>query len=135
MSQKAGFDMKYIFMRYPEGKFKAVTLSYDDGQYHDVRLAQTLDKYGLKGTFNLCSKRIGQTEPSRRLTVEEVKEHLLSKGHEIAVHGEDHISPVLSRPTKAIQDQQVLQDLGMDMDQEKDQALVWYFLRHHHPRE
>ena len=96
--------MKYIFMRYPEGKFKAVTLSYDDGQFHDIRLAQTLDKYGMKGTFNLCSKRIGQLEPSRRLTVEEVKEHLLDKGHEIAVHGEDHISPVLSRPTKAIQD-------------------------------
>ena len=64
--------MKYIFLRYPEGKFKAVTLSYDDGQYHDVRLAQTLDKYGLKGTFNLCSKRIGQETPSRRLTVEEI---------------------------------------------------------------
>lgn len=96
--------MKYIFLRYPEGKFKAVTLSYDDGQHHDVRLAQTLDKYGLKGTFNLCSKRIGQESPSRRLTVEEIKEHILGKGHEIAVHGEDHISPVLSRPTKAIQD-------------------------------
>lgn len=96
--------MKYIFLRYPEGKFKAVTVSYDDGQYHDVRLAQTLDKYGLKGTFNLCSKRIGQQSPSRRLTAEEVREHLLGKGHEVAVHGEDHISPVLSRPTKAIQD-------------------------------
>lgn len=96
--------MKYIFLRYPEGKFKAVTLSYDDGQYHDIRLAQTLDKYGLKCTFNLCSKRIGQVSPSRRLTVEEIREHLLEKGHEIAVHGEDHISPVLSRPTKAIQD-------------------------------
>ena len=96
--------MKYIFLRFPEGKFKAVTLSYDDGHNHDIRLAQTLDKYGLKGTFNLTSKRIGQQTPSRRLTVEDIKEHLLSKGHEIAVHGEDHIAPVLSRPTKAIQD-------------------------------
>ena len=96
--------MKYIFLRYPEGKCKAVTLSYDDGQYHDIRLAETLNKYGMKGTFNLCSKRIGQETPSRRLTAEEIKTHLLDKGHEIAIHGEDHISPVLSRPTKAIQD-------------------------------
>ena len=45
--------MKYIFLRFPEGKFKAVTLSYDDGQYHDVRLAQTLDKYGIKAPSKL----------------------------------------------------------------------------------
>lgn len=96
--------MKYIFLRYPEGKFKAVTLSYDDGNEHDIRFAKTIDKYGLKCTFNLCSKRIGQVTPSRRLMVEEIREYILDKGHEIAVHGEDHISPVLSRPTKAIQD-------------------------------
>ena len=96
--------MKYIFLRYPGGKSKAVTCSYDDGQYHDIRLAEILDKHGIKGTFNLCSKRIGQETPSRRLTVEEIQKHLLGKGHEIAIHGEDHISPVLSRPTKAIQD-------------------------------
>lgn len=96
--------MKYIFLRFPGGKFKAVTTSYDDGQYHDVRLAETLDKYGIKGTFNLCSKRIGQKTPSHRLTEGDIRTHLLDKGHEIAIHGEDHISPVLSRPTKAIQD-------------------------------
>lgn len=96
--------MKYIFLRYPKGKFKAVTLSYDDGQYHDLRMLETLNKYGIKCTFNLCSKRIGQVTPSRRLTSDEIREHILDKGHEIAIHGEDHISPVLSRPTKAIQD-------------------------------
>ena len=89
---------------YPGGKKKAFNITYDDGVLQDVRFVAMLNKYGIKGTFNLCSKRIGQETPSRRLTVEEIKEHLLDKGHEIAVHGEDHISPVLSRPTKAIQD-------------------------------
>ena len=40
--------MKYMFLRYPEGKFKAVTFSYDDGSIHDVRLGETLNKYGRK---------------------------------------------------------------------------------------
>lgn len=39
-------------MRYPGGKAKAVTFSYDDGVIQDRRLAELFDKYGLKGTFN-----------------------------------------------------------------------------------
>ena len=44
-----------VFMRYPEGKAKAVTFSYDDGVKQDERLAKIFDKYGMKATFNLCS--------------------------------------------------------------------------------
>ena len=54
--------MIYHFMRYPGGKPKAVTLSYDDGVIQDIRMAQVLDKYGLKCTFNLCSGLIPATE-------------------------------------------------------------------------
>lgn len=96
--------MKYCFLRYPEGKFKAVTLSYDDGSRHDYRLVKTIDKYGLKCTFNVCSGQLGKYSTDPRLTAEEIQEHILDKGHEIAVHGESHVSPVLSRPVKAIQD-------------------------------
>ncbi len=45
------------FMRYPEGKGKAVTLSYDDGVQQDIPMIALMKKYGVKGTFNLNSAR------------------------------------------------------------------------------
>ena len=47
--------MKSVFLRYPGGKAKAVTFSYDDGVQQDKRLAGIFDKYGMKGTFNFCA--------------------------------------------------------------------------------
>lgn len=41
-----------------DGKFKAVTFSFDDGNIDDVRLIELLKKYGLKATFNLNSGSI-----------------------------------------------------------------------------
>ena len=37
------------------GKLKAVTFSYDDGVTQDIRFIEMLDRYGLKGTFNINS--------------------------------------------------------------------------------
>ncbi len=45
--------MRYVFMRYPDGKAKAVTFSYDDGVPQDKRLAELFVSYGMKATFNL----------------------------------------------------------------------------------
>lgn len=45
--------MKKKFMRFPGGKTKVVTLSYDDSQEADERLIQLMEQYGMKGTFNL----------------------------------------------------------------------------------
>ena len=42
-----------FYMRYPLGKTKAVTLSYDDGTRHDIKLIDIMTKYGIKGTFNI----------------------------------------------------------------------------------
>ncbi len=42
-----------IRMRFPEGKRKAFTLSYDDGMTSDFRLAEIMRKNGIKGTFNV----------------------------------------------------------------------------------
>ena len=42
-------------MRFPGGLAKALTFSYDDGVEQDIRLVEILDKYGMKGTFNLNS--------------------------------------------------------------------------------
>ncbi len=79
--------MRYRFMRFPEGKFKAVTFSYDDGVTADKRLAKLLADRGLKGTFNINS---GFWESDGRLTPEEIREYILDSGHEVAVHGELH---------------------------------------------
>lgn len=40
---------------YPGGKEKAFNVSYDDGVAQDVRFVKLLNRYGLKGTFNLNS--------------------------------------------------------------------------------
>lgn len=42
--------MRYRFLRFPEGKFKAVTFSYDDGLHSDIRLARRLSDAGMKET-------------------------------------------------------------------------------------
>ena len=91
--------MRSVFMRYPGGKPKALTFSYDDGNMHDRRLAGIFDKYGMKATFNFCGKCMGEN-----YTAEEMKEIFLSKGHEIAVHGENHRANGNMRPIEGIRD-------------------------------
>lgn len=92
--------MKNVFMRYPDGKAKAVTFSYDDGVQQDKRLAQMLYDHGMKGTFNL------NCEGARAFcfTKEEIHEHFLSKGHEVAVHGALHRSNGNLRPIEGIRE-------------------------------
>ena len=55
-------------MRWPGFLRKAVTLSYDDGVVFDKRLISIMDKYGLKGTFNINSGAFAKNEGERRLT-------------------------------------------------------------------
>ena len=40
---------------YPGGKPKAFSITYDDGVLQDIPLVSLLNRYGLKGTFNLNS--------------------------------------------------------------------------------
>ena len=44
-----------IYPTFPDGKRKAFTVSYDDGWPQDRRLIGLMNKYGIKGTFNLNS--------------------------------------------------------------------------------
>ena len=46
--------MSYRFT-FPEGKDKALTFSYDDGNIADKRLVSIFNNYGLKATFHLNS--------------------------------------------------------------------------------
>ena len=52
---------KIEFNVFPEGKRKAVTFSYDDGQIFDVKLAEMFDDYGIRCTFNLNSPPLRKT--------------------------------------------------------------------------
>lgn len=40
------------------GKMKALTFSYDDGNMADGRLIEILDRYGMKGTFNINTAKL-----------------------------------------------------------------------------
>ena len=68
--------MKYRFLRFPEGKFKAVTFSYDDGVKADIRLASIFNQCGLKGTFNINTCHFFKGDAPNRMTVDEIKEHI-----------------------------------------------------------
>jgi len=84
--------MKY----YPGGKKKAFNITYDDGVLQDVRFVQLLNKYGIKGTFNLNSQLMQEefawTHPHgmqvKRLSPQAAKN--LYDGHEIASHTLTH---------------------------------------------
>ena len=82
-----------------EGKNKAVTFSFDDGVGQDVRTIEILDKYGLKGTFNLNSGKCGVKYPYEinGKTVErtladplEIQERY--RNHEVAAHTLGHFN-------------------------------------------
>lgn len=94
--------MKYNFMRFPGGKGKAVTLSYDDARKSDIRFSDLLEKYGLKCTFNVHGAAMRNAETN--LTFDEMRKYILDRGHEIAVHGYYHRASGTLRPIEGIRD-------------------------------
>lgn len=94
---------RYQFLRFPEGRTKAVTFSYDDGVHADIRLAETMDRYGIKGTFNICAGWLNDSDPFR-LSAEEIQKYILDAGHEVAVHGNFHRAPGEQRTIAGIRD-------------------------------
>lgn len=93
--------MKYCFLRFPGGKFKAVTLSYDDGNLSDLKLIEIINKYKLKGTFNINSSAV---DKPGKLSRKHIEENIIQGGHEIAIHGERHIAPGVGRSELVIAD-------------------------------
>jgi len=81
---------------YPGGKKKAFNITYDDGVLQDVRFVQLLNRYSLKGTFNLNSGLMktgfSWTHPNgmevKRLSP--ARAQGLYAGHEIASHTLSH---------------------------------------------
>ena len=108
-----------------QGKNKAVTFSFDDGVIQDRRAIAILDKYGLKGTFNLNSERFNLTFKTlagytrSTISASEVKE--LYKNHEVAVHTLTH--PNLTEQT----DEEIIRQV--DEDRKNLEKLVGYPIR------
>ena len=96
--------MHYRFLRFPGGKDKAVTLSYDDGVRSDLRLLERVQHYGLRCTLNLCSFSLTAKPDGRYLTPEEIEAQILAQGHEIAIHGAAHKANGCVRAIEGIQD-------------------------------
>ena len=78
-------------------KNKILTFSYDDGVTQDVRLMKLLDKYGMKGTFNLNSQFLGHEGawhvdgiPVNHSKSKPEDIRFLYEGHEVAAHTLTH---------------------------------------------
>ncbi len=78
------------FMRFPQGKEKALTFSYDDGVQADKKLIALFAKYGFKGTFNLNSELFGAQCWHGRMDEQETFSTFADCGQEIALHGARH---------------------------------------------
>ena len=81
---------------YPRGKSKAFVVTYDDGVLQDRPFVALLDRYGLKGTFNLNSglmeNEFEWTHENgsviKRLSADSAA--TLYQGHEVAAHSLTH---------------------------------------------
>ena len=117
--------MADFWMLYPQGKLKALTLSYDDGVEQDIRLIEIMNRHGLKGTFNLNSGQFapeGTTYPAghihRRMTEKAVLELYGGSGHEVAIHALYHGDlpniPAAHAIWQVMRDKEKLENLGCE---------------------
>ncbi len=90
------------------GKLKAVTFSYDDNVKQDKRFIEILNKYGLKGTFNLNSMRFGDVNENASSNIKSTEARSVYEGHEIAVHSLTH--PDLLK----VSDEEVIKEVEED---------------------
>lgn len=84
-------------LRFPMGKKKAVTLSYDDNMEADKKLIQLMEKYRIKGTFNLIpgwfakEGTVYPKEETYRLVTEKMAKEMYDHPLvEVANHGNQH---------------------------------------------
>lgn len=79
------------YMRFPEGREKALTFSYDDGVSADRKLIEIFNRYGLKGTFNLNSALFGAQCWHGRMDEAQTIAAYRDGPHEVAMHGARHV--------------------------------------------
>lgn len=91
---------------YPGGKFKALTMSYDDGHWEDRRLVEIFNRYGIKGTFNLNYGLMEQNPKGKHIPPTEISQ--VYRGHEVATHTWTH--PTLERCSLLAVADEILRD-------------------------
>lgn len=115
MISKEEFKRLMIIKLYPDGKPKAFNVTFDDGVLQDVRFVSMLNKYNLKGTFNLNSglmeSEFEWTHNSgrviKRLAADKAP---LYQGHEIASHTLTH--PYMDK----LSESEIMYELKTDKD-------------------
>jgi len=95
-----------VYVCFPEGKAKALTMSYDDGKIQDERLVEIFNKYGIKGTFNINYGLMDGELYQPRIPKARVAE--LYKGHEVATHTTTH--PTIERCPMVEVAKEILED-------------------------
>lgn len=88
---------------FPGGKKKALAFSYDDAVTQDIRLVELMNRYQVKGTFNINTGLLGTdrlyTKDGKTVTQNKLKPEQvpgLYAGHELAVHGLTHLDLALA---------------------------------------
>ena len=105
-----------IMMRFPEGKSKVFTMSYDDGIYQDIRFVDIINQHGLKCTFNVNGTLTERdaVKPYEKLSFRQVQEFYLSGGHEVALHSYSHPTlvdlPIEQVTYEYIKNREILED-------------------------
>lgn len=99
------------YLCFPGGKRRIVTFSYDDGPEQDVRLVALFNKYGVKATFHLNSRKYLDCTPEQIAAVRD-----LYSGHEIACHSVHHgymtEMPAATRINETIDDRRILERIA-----------------------
>jgi len=100
------------FLRFPGGKAKALTFSYDDGVAADKRLIDIFRANGMKGTFNINAGCFGTEEGAPRTTgrmsVSETLDTYKDDVCEVACHAYTH--PFLNHCDTAVACGEILDD-------------------------
>ena len=113
-----GGAIMLMCLRFPEGKKKALTFSYDDGVEQDIRLISIFNKYNLKCTFNINGYSVIDEERehpegayhkrmARRKALEAYNGEA-GKRHEIALHSFSH--PFLDKLHKELMAYEIVKD-------------------------
>lgn len=108
---------EFVGFTYPEGKYKALVLSYDDGTIEDITLAKLFDQHNLVGTFNLNSEYLGTLRGWPQEKGDTIYQKYVSKdsllfiykNHEIAAHGALHKNFI------DITDKEILDEVNIDI--------------------
>ncbi len=86
---------KEMALRFPGGKAKTLTLSYDDGVIQDIRLVEMLRKSGIKCTFNINSGCFAAEDAvpngkNRRMSAKQCLQTFTDDVCEVAIHSYNH---------------------------------------------